>query len=63
MTFFFCPQQLWFFSGVTVAILSDHFGGGDRIANVVLEETHHSPFVGFYGEEVDDWIQAAVDVH
>lgn len=50
-------------SGVAAAVLSCHFGGGARSVKIVLEQAQHPLFVGLNGKEVDDWVQAAVEVH
>lgn len=55
--------QLWFLSGVAAAVLSCYFGGSTRSVQIVLKEAQHPLFVGLDGKEVDDWVQAAVEVH
>lgn len=53
----------WFPSGVAAAVLSCHFGGGGGSIQIVLEQAQHPPLVRLNGKEVDDWVQAAVEVH
>lgn len=59
----FPPTQLWFPLGVAAAVLSCHFGGGTGGVQILLEEAQHSLLVGLNGKEVDDRVQAAVEVH
>lgn len=47
-------------SCVAAAVLCCHLGGGVQI---VLKDPHHTLLVGLYGKEVDDRIQAAVEIH
>lgn len=54
---------MWFRSGVAAAVLSCHFGGGTGSIQIILKQAHHPLFVGLNGKEVDDWIQAAVEIH
>lgn len=50
-------------SGVAAAVFCGHFSGRTRGIQIVLKQTHHSLLVGLNGKEVDDWIQAAVEIH
>lgn len=52
---------LWIGSGVATTIFSCHFGGGCR--EIVLKHAHHPLLIRLYGEEVDDGIQAAIEIH
>lgn len=51
------------FSGVAAAVLSCHFGGGAGSVKIIFKQAHHPLLVSLNGKKVDDWIQAAVEVH
>lgn len=54
--------ELWLLSGVA-AVLSRHFERCGGSTQVVLEQAQDPLLVGLNGKEVDDWVQAAVEVH
>lgn len=57
------PTQLRFLSGVAAAVVSCHFRGGTGSIQIVLKQAQHPLLVGLNGKKVDDWVQAAVEVH